>query len=203
MPLRSESLTVPGLVLVEHELEVPVDHDDPGRGTLTVFAREVADPGGRDRPFLVYLQGGPGQEAPRPTRQPTAPAWLDRALQDFRVLMVDQRGTGRSTPVGTLPGLTARQQADYLVHFRADAIVRDCEALRVALGVERWSVLGQSFGGFCALTYLSAAPGSLREVLVHRWCAASGSAGRRGLRHDVRHDARAQRPVPPHLPRGP
>ncbi|MGA9749812.1 MAG: hypothetical protein WBQ50_20355, partial [Nocardioides sp.] len=79
MPLRSESLTVPGLVLVEHELEVPVDHDDPGRGTLTVFAREVADPGGRDRPFLVYLQGGPGQEAPRPTRQPTAPAWLDRA----------------------------------------------------------------------------------------------------------------------------
>ncbi|MGA9748523.1 MAG: alpha/beta fold hydrolase, partial [Nocardioides sp.] len=89
----------------------------------------------------------------------------DRALQDFRVLMVDQRGTGRSTPVGTLPGLTARQQADYLVHFRADAIVRDCEALRVALGVERWSVLGQSFGGFCALTYLSAAPGSLREVL--------------------------------------
>ncbi len=140
-------------------------------------------------PFLVYLQGGPGQEAPRPTRQPTAPAWLDRALQDFRVLMVDQRGTGRSTPVGTLPGLTARQQADYLVHFRADAIVRDCEALRVALGVDRWSVLGQSFGGFCALNYLSVAPGSLREVLVHRGRAAGGPAGRRGLRDDVRHDA--------------
>ncbi len=163
--LSSQTLTAPGLVLVEHELEVPVDHADPGGDTLTVFAREVADPAGRDRPFLVFLQGGPGQEAPRPTRQPTSPAWLDRALVDFRVLMVDQRGTGRSTPVGTLAGLTPQEQADYLVHFRADAIVRDCEALREALGVERWSVLGQSFGGFCALNYLSAAPGSLREVL--------------------------------------
>jgi len=163
--LRSETLHVPGLVLVEHELDVPLDHAAPDAGTITVFAREVADPAGRDRPFLVYLQGGPGQEAPRPTRQPTGPAWLDRALQDFRVLMVDQRGTGRSTPVGVLPGMTPQQQADHLALFRADAIVQDCELLREALGVDTWSVLGQSFGGFCALNYLSVAPGSLREVL--------------------------------------
>ncbi|HET6652746.1 MAG TPA: alpha/beta fold hydrolase [Nocardioides sp.] len=166
--LRSQTLHVPGLVLVEHELDVPLDpfsgsgSDGP---TITVFAREVADPEGRDRPFLVYLQGGPGQEAPRPTRQPTSPAWLDRALQDFRVLMVDQRGTGRSTPVGVLPGMTAQQQADHLALFRADAIVRDCERLRAALGVDTWSLLGQSFGGFCSLSYLSVAADSLREVL--------------------------------------
>src|SRR3954463_14337225 len=92
----------PGLVLVDHELEVPLDHADPEGARLTVFAREVADPDGRDRPFLVFLQGGPGQEAPRPTRGPTSPAWLDRALQDYRVLMLDQRGTGRSSPVGDL-----------------------------------------------------------------------------------------------------
>ena len=99
-PLRSETLAVRGLVLVEHELDVPLDHAEPTGPALTVFAREVADPDGRDRPFLVYLQGGPGQEAPRPTRQPTSPRWLDRALRDFRVLMLDQRGTGRSTPFG-------------------------------------------------------------------------------------------------------
>jgi pimeloyl-ACP methyl ester carboxylesterase len=52
-----------------------------------------------------------------------------------------------------------------LARFRADAIVADAELVRAELGVERWSVLGQSFGGFCALTYLSFAPGALREVL--------------------------------------
>lgn len=173
--LRSTTLRAGGLVTVEHELDVPLHHpslhhSSPGGPTdgerITVFAREVADPDGLDRPYLVFLQGGPGNEAPRPTRHPTSPGWLDRALKDFRVLMVDQRGTGRSTPVGDLPGLDAAAQASYLSHFRADAIVADCELLREALGVERWSVLGQSFGGFCATRYLSAAPGSLREVLI-------------------------------------
>jgi pimeloyl-ACP methyl ester carboxylesterase len=155
-----------GLVLVEHEFDVPLDHSAPDGERITVFAREVADPGGRERPFLVFLQGGPGFEAPRPTRLPSAPGWLDRALREYRVLMLDQRGTGRSTPVGTLEGRTPREQAEYLSHFRADAIVRDAEAIRGALGVERWSVLGQSFGGFCATTYLSLAPEGLREALI-------------------------------------
>lgn len=168
--LRSTTVHAGGLVTVEHELEVPLHHPALGGPTdgetITVFAREVADPDGRDRPYLVFLQGGPGNEAPRPTRHPTSPGWLERALADFRVLMVDQRGTGRSTPVGDLPGLDASAQASYLTHFRADAIVADCELLREALGVETWSVLGQSFGGFCATRYLAAAPGSLREVLI-------------------------------------
>ena len=159
-------IRTPGLVLTEHEFSVPLDHAAPGGERITVFAREVADPDGRDRPFLVYLQGGPGSEAPRPTRRPTAPAWLDRALQEFRVLMLDQRGTGRSTPVGQLPGRTPQQQADYLAHFRADAIVRDAEWIRTELGVDRWSVLGQSFGGFCVTTYLSIAPEGLREAFL-------------------------------------
>jgi pimeloyl-ACP methyl ester carboxylesterase len=155
-----------GLVLTEHEFEVPLDHARPDGERIVVFAREVADPDGRDRPFLVYLQGGPGFEAPRPTRHPSSPGWLDRALGEFRVLMLDQRGTGRSTPVGALDGRTAAEQAEYLTHFRADAIVRDAERIRRALGVERWSILGQSFGGFCATTYLSLAPEGLREAFI-------------------------------------
>jgi pimeloyl-ACP methyl ester carboxylesterase len=155
------TVNTPGLVLVEHEFEIPLDHARPDGETITVFAREIADPDGRDRPFLLFLQGGPGHEGNRPTRHPSSFGWLDRALRDYRILMLDQRGTGRSTPVGDLPGRTPPEQADYLRHFRADAIVRDAEWIRAALGVERWSVLGQSFGGFCTLNYLSQAPESL------------------------------------------
>ena len=156
---------MPGLVVVEHEFSVPLDHAAPGAEQITVFAREVCDPDGRDRPFLVYLQGGPGFEGPRPTG-PDSPGWLGRALKDFRVLLLDQRGTGRSTPVGGLGRMDAAGQARYLTHFRADSIVRDCEAIRGQLGSEPWSVLGQSFGGFCAVTYLSLAPEGLREVFI-------------------------------------
>lgn len=162
------TLTVktPGLVLTEHEFKIPLDHGQPDGETITVFAREVADPDGLDRPFLVFFQGGPGSEAPRPTRHPSSSGWMDRALRDYRVLMLDQRGTGRSTPVGDLPGLTPQEQAKYLRYFRADSIVRDAEWIRSALGVERWSILGQSFGGFCALSYLSQAPGSLTAAFI-------------------------------------
>jgi pimeloyl-ACP methyl ester carboxylesterase len=162
------SLRIPGLVLTDHVLTVPLDHDRPAAGSVEVFAREVAAPDGRDRPFLVFLQGGPGQEAPRPTARPGAPGWLARALRDFRVLMLDQRGTGRSTPYSATGGGTQSgdpaSEAGYLTHFRADAIVRDAECFREHLGVDRWSLLGQSFGGFCTLHYLTAFPGSVREA---------------------------------------
>ena len=154
------SFKIPGLVLTDHVLSLPLDHDRSDGETIEVFAREVAAPDGRDRPFLVYLQGGPGQEAPRPVGRPSSPAWLERALRDYRVLMLDQRGTGRSTPYGA-PGTDPAADADRLTHFRADAIVRDAESFREHLGVDRWSVLGQSFGGFCSLHYLSAFPDSL------------------------------------------
>jgi pimeloyl-ACP methyl ester carboxylesterase len=153
------------LVLTDHEFSLPLDHARPDGDQIGVFAREVAAEDGRDRPFLVFFQGGPGSESPRPTT-PSTPKWLPRALKDYRVLLLDQRGTGRSTPVGSLPGMTAQQQAAYLELHRADSIVRDAERIREELGVERWSVLGQSFGGFCVCTYLSIAPEGLRETYV-------------------------------------
>jgi pimeloyl-ACP methyl ester carboxylesterase len=155
-----------GLVLIEHMFSIPLDHSRHDGERISVFAREVSDPDGRDRPYLVFFQGGPGYEAARPTRNPSGPAWLDRALKDFRVLMLDQRGTGRSSPIGVLPQLAPRDQAAYLTHFRADSIVRDAEWIRRELGVEQWSVLGQSFGGFCVTTYLSIAPDGLREAFI-------------------------------------
>src|SRR5438552_15537011 len=138
---------VPGGVLAEREHVVPLDHARPDGPKITIFSRELADPDGLDRPYLLFLQGGPGFEATRPTSPPSG--WMKRALEDYRVLPLDQRGTGRSTPIGSvIPGDTPRDQAAYLTHFRADAIVRDAERIRADLGVDRWSILGQSFGGF-------------------------------------------------------
>jgi pimeloyl-ACP methyl ester carboxylesterase len=150
-------------VITDHEFSLPLDHAQSAGETIGVFAREVAASDGRDRPLLLFLQGGPGSEAPRPTT-PKTPGWLGRALKDYRVLFLDQRGTGRSTPVGTLEGMTPQEQYAYLVHFRADSIVRDAEGIRQELGVEKWGVLGQSFGGFCVATYLSFFPEALSEA---------------------------------------
>ena len=156
---------VPGAVLTEREHAVPLDHARPDGPSLTVFTREVADPDGLDRPYLVFLQGGPGFEAARPTSPPSG--WMKRAIQDYRVLLLDQRGTGRSTPVGsTIPGDTPEAQAAYLTHFRADSIVWDAESIRRELDVSQWSVLGQSFGGFTSMSYLSIAPEGLREAFL-------------------------------------
>ncbi|HEX5828446.1 MAG TPA: alpha/beta fold hydrolase [Candidatus Limnocylindrales bacterium] len=165
MPEPETVIRFPGAVVTEREHEVPLDYADPGRGTITVFTREVASPDGLDRPYLLFLQGGPGFEATRPVSPPTG--WVKRALAEYRVLLLDQRGTGRSTPVGTvIPGDTPEAQAGYLAHFRADSIVNDCEAVRRQLGSPPWTVLGQSFGGFTTLTYLSFAPDGLREALI-------------------------------------
>ncbi len=159
------SYIVPGAVLTEREHLVPLDHGQPDGPRLTVFTREVAAPDGGDRPYLVFLQGGPGFEASRPASPPTG--WMKRALADYRVLLLDQRGTGRSTPVGSeIPGDSPEAQATYLTHFRADSIVRDAEHIRAELRVDRWSVLGQSFGGFTSMTYLSMAPEGLREAFI-------------------------------------
>ncbi len=99
---------------------------------------------------------------------------MAHALRHFRVVLLDQRGTGRSTRSASPStyGATPQEQADSLALFRADAIVADAELLRAHLGVERWSVLGQSFGGFCLLHYLSVAPGSLPRATSRR--AAAG-----------------------------
>lgn len=170
----TDYVSLPGLRTRDHEIEVPLVHGDPARGTIRVYAREVAAPDGLDRPYLVFLQGGPGGEAPRPSGVPWAPAWLERALADYRVLMLDQRGTGRSTPFGeadlTTDGCPASPRVEVaplverLRHYRADAIVADAELLREYLGVETWSLLGQSFGGFTSLRYLSTQADRLAEV---------------------------------------
>ncbi len=162
------SFRQPGTVLTDHVFAVPLDHGRPDGEQIEVFAREVVAAGKADAdlPWLLFLQGGPGFAAPRPAGRES---WLDRALNDYRVLLLDQRGTGRSSPASrqTLARLgSAQAQAGYLSHFRADSIVLDAELIRRDLTDAPWSVLGQSFGGFCTVTYLSFAPHGIREAFI-------------------------------------
>jgi pimeloyl-ACP methyl ester carboxylesterase len=174
IPAAGDQVRLGGLALREHWFEVPLDRTRPDGEMITLFAREAvsaekaATGAEAELPWLLFLQGGPGGKATRPDG---ATGWVGRAVRDFRVLLLDQRGTGRSTPA-TARTLAARGGADaqaaYLGHFRADSIVADAEVVRRRLVGDdgRWSVLGQSYGGFCALTYLSMAPDALTAVYL-------------------------------------
>lgn len=141
MPLSSfhhslgSRFVAPGLVATDHYVEVPLDYTDPMSEKITIFVRELIAPNRMDieQPGLLYLQGGfedPGLAAsPRPTGGPgfegpratEASAWVKSALMHFKVYLMDQRGTGLSSPItpDTLPkhGSPA-EQAHYLTHFR-------------------------------------------------------------------------------------
>jgi pimeloyl-ACP methyl ester carboxylesterase len=153
-----------------YAFDAPLNYADPTGATISIFAREVVsleNVGKSDLPWLLFLQGGPGFQAPRPEG---LSGWLKRAAKEYRVLLVDQRGTGLSTAVTEqLPSLypTAPLQFKYLQHFRADNIVRDCELIRKSLcHGKKVTLLGQSFGGFCSTTYLSMAPEGLSGAIL-------------------------------------
>lgn len=166
--------TIPGMAVTDFHVSVPLDwFDAANTETIEVFARELVDPVRRNQelPVMVFLQGGPGGKGPRPLG-PTG--WIGQALKTHRVLLLDQRGTGRSTPVEAATmarfgegAAGASAGADYLSHFRADSIVADAEHIRkTRFGGRRWSTVGQSYGGFLTLTYLSVAPEALTACYV-------------------------------------
>src|SRR5699024_1460135 len=155
---------VPGVSLRDVTLHVPLDHDDHASPALQLFARIATGPGGEHKPYLVFLQGGPGSEAPRPLDAST-PAWLSRALRDHQAVLLDQRGTGRSSPVG-LDGALPQGAPEGVAPPRPAAPVsRAAGLLRERLGAATWSLLGQSFGGFVPLRCLTAHAASVHTAL--------------------------------------
>ncbi|SLM92635.1 Proline iminopeptidase [Brachybacterium faecium] len=160
---------LPGLLVRERTLAVPLDWSSPDGEQIAVFVRELVDPERRDEelPLLTYLQGGPGGENPRPLR---VDGWIAEALPHYRIVLVDQRGTGRSTPLDAVE-VAARGDgtagADFLSCFRADSIVQDLEHVRhTVYDGRRWATLAQSYGGWLTLTYLSRAPEALSACYV-------------------------------------
>ena len=177
--MRTKTYIQHSCTVHEHRIDVPVDHNRPAGAdnpTIEVFAREIIRPGGEDLPHMVFLQGGPGGKSPR--QGDFRDGWIGRALQDYRVVLMDQRGTGQSTRMdarwlANLPDDQAR--ADWLMLFRQDQIVRDAEALRQHItGGKKWTTLGQSFGGFITLSYLSLAPEGVEASLITGGLASLG-----------------------------
>jgi pimeloyl-ACP methyl ester carboxylesterase len=158
------------MVVTAHRIDVPVDWNEPSGPQISVHAREVVAVERADDPKLpaiVWFQGGPGFEIAFPEHRGS---WLEQLLTRYRVVLLDQRGTGLSTPLDAraVPFADPVTLANYLRNFRQDSIVRDADRLRATLYGEDtdWYVFGQSFGGFCSLTYLSLLPEHLRGVII-------------------------------------
>lgn len=139
------------------------------------ISRVTADHGLRARPILLYLCGGPGADNP-PCRVPEMNRWL--LQKGYSILYVDYRGCGESSPVRSRT-LTQRcvgsdaKRAHFISLFCQDNIVRDLEAIRHCLAKIvspsthiKWTILGQSYGGYISLTYLSMYPEGLEEVFI-------------------------------------
>jgi len=181
---QNDVFHVAGLQVNNHRVNVPLDYNDssPEGKTISIFYRVVSlthnnKPGMKPLPFLVYLQGGPGFEGPRPV---SSFGWIKSALNHYTVVLLDQRGTGLSHGLSCdVLERAGGSAAELLKCFRADSIVRDCEVVREDVisnycqhvgggdsSAKKWSLLGQSYGGFCCMTYLSMFPDSLQNVFL-------------------------------------
>jgi pimeloyl-ACP methyl ester carboxylesterase len=160
------SFRIDDLILSEHWLDCPRDYAQPNGETIPIFAREVRKrDAAEDQPWAIFLQGGPGFGGPRPLNNS---GWLKAVTETHCLLLLDDRGTGRSWPLDaqTLAGLPPEEQARRLACCRADSIVRDAEAFRALLSPGApWLALGQSYGGWCITTYLSQAPEGLSAAI--------------------------------------
>ncbi|WP_434109987.1 alpha/beta fold hydrolase [Paraburkholderia caffeinilytica] len=96
---------------------------------------------------VVVLHGGPGSGSQQSVLQ-----LFD--LARFRVVLVDQRGAGASTPRGSLR------------HNRTAQLTGDLEAIRMRLGIERWGVMGGSWGASLALAYAGLYPRAVTGVVM-------------------------------------
>ncbi len=114
---------------------------------------------GAGDPALIVLHGGPGLD------HTMFGDWLDPLAADYRLLLVDERAQGRSDPAPP-ETWTLEQHA------------RDVDALASALGLERYAVLGHSFGAFIALQHAVGFPGRPAGTIV-----SSGLPSERFLAH--------------------
>ena len=171
-----------------HSDDATITGDDVEPNLIKVYVREVVSAArgklsAEERaslPCALFLQGGPGFECGRPDADG---GWLGEMVKDHRVFLLDQRGTGRSSAeivrfnedgsckVAFKEGASAddvRMGRMLAQCFRADSIVEDAELFRKTLGLgdeQKFTLLGQSFGGFCITTYLSTHPEGVKEAL--------------------------------------
>jgi proline iminopeptidase len=136
---------------------MPICHSSSASATGTAGAGHIvrdrhriafAVAGAPDGVAVVVLHGGPGSGSQ------TASALRLFDLARFRVVLIDQRGAGASRPHGNVR------------HNRTHELIDDMEAIRRHLGIERWGVVGGSWGAALALAYAGRHPGRVTAVVV-------------------------------------
>ncbi|HTS94499.1 MAG TPA: prolyl aminopeptidase [Stellaceae bacterium] len=131
-----------------HELFPPIEPFASGMLPLdplhVMYWEQSGNPTG---PAVVFLHGGPGAGA-----TPTHRRFFDP--EHYRIVIFDQRGAGRSTPLGAL------------VDNSTEHLVADIERLRQHLGIGSWIVFGGSWGSTLALAYAEAHPGRVRALVL-------------------------------------
>jgi proline iminopeptidase len=110
----------------------------------TLFVAQYGQP---DAPAAVVLHGGPGSGT-----QPSVLEWFDLARQ--RVVLFDQRGAGQSQPHGEI------------INNNSTKLVADIEMIRERLGIERWMVVGGSWGATLALLYAAQHARHIRAMVL-------------------------------------
>jgi len=168
-------------------LTVPLDHAGlhPGPRTGAQVSLQVAMADNADAPrgVLVFLTGGPGQPgvpfAARVAHQLLEPA----VVHDYRLVLLDQRGTGAGalhcpqlqqvmgTSDLTVPPVSAVQACAHAIgpvrqFFSTADTVADLEALRQALGVDKLSLDGVSYGTFVAERYAITHPDRVSRLVL-------------------------------------
>ena len=128
----------------------PYEHGmmQAGDGNL-VYWETCGNPRGKP---AVVLHGGPGSGCTEWHRRLFDPA-------AYRVVLFDQRGCGRSTPHASDPGID-------LASNNTPRLIADIELLREQLDVERWLVLGGSWGSTLALAYAERYPHRVTELIL-------------------------------------
>ncbi|MFD7435251.1 prolyl aminopeptidase [Streptomyces sp. NPDC059861] len=128
----------------------PYDHGmlDVGDGNR-VHWETCGNPDGKP---AVMLHGGPGTGC-----SPNFRRYFDPAA--YRIVLLDQRGCGRSTPRASAYG------TDMSVNT-TDRLLADLELLRRHLGIERWLVWGVSWGSVLGLRYAQTHPGAVSELVL-------------------------------------
>ncbi len=109
-----------------------------------IYYEECGNPKGKP---AVYVHGGPGGGSSPGQRRVFDP-------QEYRIILFDQRGCGKSTPTASLENNTTWD------------LVEDMERLRIHLGIDRWQVCGGSWGSTLALAYSQTHAGRVTEVVL-------------------------------------
>jgi proline iminopeptidase len=113
-------------------------------GPHELYYEESGNPNGKP---VVFLHGGPGGGT-----EPKQRRFFDP--KKYRIVLFDQRGCGKSTPHASLEANTTWD------------LVRDIEALRQHLGIDRWQVFGGSWGSTLALAYAETHPTCVTELVL-------------------------------------